>query len=317
MSGSGQHVQVSIVVPVYNSEDCLRELVGRIESALDPAGLSHEIILVNDGSRDKSWDVIRELARENASVRGICFRRNFGQDNALMAGLRLVKGQYAVIMDDDLQHDPDYIPAMYEEVSKGYDVVYASYDQKRQAVWKNLGSWLNDKVSNVVLRKPHELYLSPFKIVRAEILPEVCKYEGPYPYVDGLLLRVTHNCSQVFIEHKKRYAGRSNYTFHRSVRVWVHVATSFSVAPLRISGCIGVVVAFLGGVLAVVLVIARLLNDQWPAGWASLMVGLLLIGGLQLICIGVVGEYVGRNFLNVNRAPQYSIKEILNTSETP
>ena len=204
--------RISVVVPVYNSQDCVPELALRIGAALKPRSLSYEIVLVNDSSTDRSWEVIKEVAAQDAHVIGICLRRNVGQDGALMAGLRASRGELVVIMDDDLQHDPAYIPALYDELLKGHDAVYARYREKRQKWWKNLGSAFNDRAANIVLKKPRDVYLSPYKIISRPTVEAICAYDGPFPYVDGLLFRVTRHIGQIDIEHHDRFAGRSQYT---------------------------------------------------------------------------------------------------------
>ncbi len=305
----GQSVDISIVVPVYNSSGCLPELVRRINEAVAHMNRSFEIILVNDSSKDDSWNVICRLAGADRRVRGILLRKNFGQDAAIMAGLNEIRGNYAVIMDDDLQHDPCYIPKLYAEIEKGFDVVYGKYIFKRQAQWKNAGSWLNDKAATFLLKKPADVYLSPYKIIAFTVVSEICKYQGAYPYVDGLLFRVTNRFSQVAIEHHDRVAGKGNYTLIRSLMVWSNLATNFSVFPLRLATAVGLAAAAGGIILALAMFIERLINPNWPAGQASIIVSVLTLGGIQLFAIGVLGEYIGRTYLNINHQPQFVIAE--------
>jgi polyisoprenyl-phosphate glycosyltransferase len=302
-------MDLSIVIPVYNSQDCLAELVKRITTVLGPAGRSFEIILVNDGSTDKSWEVIRTCAAAQHVVRGVSLRRNFGQDGALMAGLNQMQGRYAVIMDDDLQHDPRYILFLLAEIEKGFDVVYAKYSQKRQAWWKNAGSSFNDKAATFLLKKPAHVYLSPYKIIAAPVVKEICKYQGAYPYVDGLLFRVTSHFSQILIEHQKRFSGKSHFTLIKSILVWSNLVTNFSVLPLRFATIVGLCTAAGGIFMAFIMVIQRLINPDWPEGQASIIVSVLTLGGIQLFAIGVLGEYIGRTYLNINRQPQFVIAE--------
>lgn len=306
-----QQVQVSVVVPVYGSEDCVEELVRRTTEAMAAAGRRFEMILVNDGSPDRSWERIRRCAQANSAVRGVNLRRNAGQDNAIMAGLREVTGAVVVIMDDDLQHDPKDIDALVRGVEGGADICYARFPWKKQALWKNAGSWFNDKVANVVIGKPRGIYMSPFKAVASDVVKEITRYEGPFPYVDGLLLRVTGNVAQVDIEHHHRFAGRGHFTLVRSVGVWLRVATLFSLAPLRMATFLGFGFALAGLVMALYFVLKFFLFPEPadPVGWASLMVTLLVLGGAQLACLGVLGEYLGRVFLHLNRRPQFVVKE--------
>jgi undecaprenyl-phosphate 4-deoxy-4-formamido-L-arabinose transferase len=246
---------------------------------------------------------------------GVDLRRNFGQDNAILTGLRFARGRYVAIMDDDLQHDPADLPALLAKAEDGADVVYADFRVKRQPLWKNLGSWFNGKVAEWVIDKPRGVYLSPYKLISKGVAELVCRYEGPFPYVDGLLFQVTSRIAQVPVEHHRRYAGQGNYTFGRSVAVWARLATTFSVGPLRLVTFFGFVLGALGGLLAGVVVLYRLLYPERfvlaVAGWASLMVAQLLIGGVQMVFLGILGEYAGRTHTTVSRKPQAAIRTVL------
>lgn len=308
---------LSIVVPVYRSAGCVEALIAAIAAALRPTGLPYEVILVNDGSPDHSWAVIEELCHDHPEVVGVDLRRNFGQDNAILTGLRLARGRAIAIMDDDLQHHPSDLPALLSKLDEGADVVYADFRVKRQAAWKNLGSWFNGKVAEWVIDKPKGIYLSPYKVLRREVAQLICRYDGPEPYVDGLLFQVTSRFAQVPVEHQPRYAGRSNYNLLRSIGVWSRLATGFSVRPLRLVTWFGLALALLGGLLAVVVVVYRLMFPEdfeaAVAGWASLMVTQLLLGGARMVFLGILGEYVGRMHSAVSgKKPQATIREILN-----
>src|SRR5690242_13794265 len=183
----GRDMQLSIIVPVYGSAECLPELVRRVEGEVDSYFQSYELILVNDDSPDSSWEVIVRLVCEHDFITGVNLRKNAGQDNAIMAGLNVATGEVIVIMDDDLQHAPSDIVALHKQIECGFDVVYARFEQKRQALWKNLGSWFNDRLAVLTLGKPKNIYMSPYKAIRREVVHEITKYAGPYPYVDGLI----------------------------------------------------------------------------------------------------------------------------------
>jgi glycosyltransferase involved in cell wall biosynthesis len=304
-------LHVSVVIPVYNSEDCLDELAARLTEVLNDLGKTYEIVIVNDCSPDNSWRKITELCEKYGKIKGINLRKNFGQDSAIMAGLNHSSGESVIIMDDDLQHDPADIPTLLDELEKGYDVCYARFSSKRQSLFKNLGSWLNDKVANVVLKKPKEIYLSPYKAIKRDVVHEIIKYDGPYPYVDGLLFRVTCNITQVVVQHHERYAGKGNYNLRKSLRVWLKLATNFSVLPLRIATFLGFLSSGIGFSLALFFIIQRLVKTGGPLGWASLIVTILFLGGIQLTSIGIIGEYVGRLFLHNSEEPQFIIKDII------
>lgn len=301
---------ISVVVPVFNSADCLAELAARVHGTLQD---NYELILVNDGSTDDSWTIISDLVGQYDTVTGINLRKNSGQDNALMAGLRQATGDYIVIMDDDLQHDPNDIIKLYEQCRQGYDICYADFVTRKQKWWKNLGSWFNGKMGEIVLNKPKHIYLSPFKIVTKQVVKEICRYDGPFPYIDGLLLKTTDNLTQTKIPHHERFAGISTYSLGKSLAVWNKHMTGFSVLPLRISSIVGFLSAFIGFGLAVyyILYYFRVGTVQ---GWTTVVCLGLFIGGLILMSLGIIGEYIGRTYLNVNKSPQYVIKDILRKS---
>jgi undecaprenyl-phosphate 4-deoxy-4-formamido-L-arabinose transferase len=311
-----QRPDLSIVVPVYRSEDCLEPLVDAVKRALGPTGWDYELVLVNDGSPDRSWKVIEALARTNPEIVGINLRRNFGQDNAILTGFRATRGRLVAVMDDDLQHDPADLPFLVAALERqDADVAYADFRCKRQKLWKNVGSWFNGKVAEWVFDKPKGVYLSPYKVIRGDVAKELCQHDGPDPYIDGLLFQVTSRFTQVPVEHHARYAGRSTYSLARSIQVWARVATAFSVKPLRLVTWCGLAFAVLGGLLAAFVVGYRLLYPEEfatsVAGWASLMVGQLLTSAVQMVFLGILGEYAGRSYLTNCRKPQATVREVI------
>jgi glycosyltransferase involved in cell wall biosynthesis len=251
--------------------------------------------------------VIRTLAAERPFVRGINLRRNAGQHNAVMAGLNHARGAFVVTMDDDLQHPPDAIPALLAAVQQGYDVCYTEYAERKHALWKQAGSRFNDWVATRLIGKPAGLYLSSFRCMRSEVVQEVIKYDGPYAYVDGLILDVTRSITSIEIRHQERYEGESNYTLRRLVSLWLKMATSFSVFPLRIATYLGFLLAGVSAAMIFFIVTMKMSHPEYPAGWASIMSTILLIGSIQTLCIGMVGEYLGRTYLKLNRKRQFVV----------
>ena len=306
---------LSIVVPVYQSEDCLAALYTAILDVVSEMNWSYEIVLVNDFSKDGSWSAIQALCELDRNVVGIDLRRNFGQDNAILTGLGTARGEYIAIMDDDLQHHPKFLPDLLREIKKGHDVVYADFRSKKQKLWKNIGSWINGKIAEWVLDKPRGMYISPYKIIRGDVAKLICKYPGHAPYIDGLLFQTTARFSQIPAQHYSRHSGNGNFTFTRSVGVSARLAFSFSARPLRIIGVAGVLFSLLGLALAMLVLSYRLLfpGDFGPeaVGWASLMVAILIAAGLQMICFGAMAEYIGRSYLLMSRKPQTAIREVL------
>jgi len=302
-------IGISIVVPVYNSEACVEELVNRLAAVLDEFGKACEIVLVNDCSTDHSWEKISGLCQTFTMLRGINLRKNFGQDCAIMAGLKNSSGQIVVIMDDDLQHDPRDIPALITEVQRGNDICYALFPAKKHTRFKNFGSWFMGQVEDVILKKPKHIYLSPFKAIRREVIDNVLQYDGPYPFIDGLLLRVTRNITQVSIEHHERYAGSSTDNLINSIKIWSRLATNFSIIPLRLATLLGFVSSGIGLILGLFFLIQYFIGVKAPVGWFSTIVVVLFLGGIQLLTIGIIGEYVGRLFLHTSKEPQFIVKE--------
>ncbi len=303
--------EISIVIPVYNSEENLTELHRQITDAL--SDISNEIIFVNDCSKDNSWNVLKSLAKENEHIKAINLRKNAGQDNALMAGFSQISGKYVVIMDDDLQHSPSDILNLYAKISEGFDICYANFHIKKQAGWKNLGSRLNGYLADLLLKKPKGIYMSPFKIIDSEVIKSI-KYSGPFPYVDGLILEITHQVSSIEATHFERYKGKSNYNFIKSMIVFLKLFTGFSILPLRLATYIGFFVALAGFGMGIFFMIQYFYGIN-PEGWTSLIITVLVLGGILLMSIGMLGEYLGRMYSTVNHKPSYSIKEIVKKDE--
>ena len=303
-------VGLSIVVPVYRGAATVGTLVAEL-SKLKPEG-GIEIVLVNDGSPDNSGDVCRELARTaTVPMTYIEHARNFGEHNAVMTGLRHARGAYVITMDDDLQNPPEEVLKLYDHARLGgFDVVYTRYAVKEHEGWRNLGSRFANWVADQLMDKPKGLYLSSFRCMSALAVSEVIKYRGPYPYVDGLLMQVTQRLDSIEVKHFARVEGRSNYTMRRLIRLWMNLATNFSVLPLRMAVIAGVAMGCLGLVAALWVIIEALLGET-PSGWASLMTVTLLIAGVQFLVLGVMGEYVGRAFMSANGKPQGVVREVI------
>ena len=301
---------LSFVIPLYYSADTLAPLVKQIE-ALEIEG-GHELVLVNDGSRDATAGLCRELLRDaRIPMIFVNHARNYGEHNAVLTGYRHARGAYLVNLDDDGQNPPAEAVKLWRHAKReGLDVVYGHYSHKEHPAFRNFGSWLTNRMTDWVLDKPKGFYLSSFRCVSAFVAREVASHEGPYPYIDGLILQVTQNIGALEVLHTVRAAGRSGYTLRRLLRLWLSTFVNFSVMPLRLATLLGLLMAA-AGLLGLGLVFYLWLMNQGPDyGWGSLMGALLVFSGTQLVVLGLIGEYVGRMFLTVNRRPQSVVRSV-------
>jgi undecaprenyl-phosphate 4-deoxy-4-formamido-L-arabinose transferase len=300
---------LSIVIPVYNGAGSVGELVAAL-SALRIAG-GHEIVLVNDGSPDNSLAVCRALVDEaRVPITLVDLSRNYGEHNAVMAGLRHAGGVHVITMDDDLQNPPEEVERLLTFAQQsGREVIYTYYDEKQHAFWRNLGSRFTNWIAGFVLDKPKGFYLSSFRCMSGFVVREITRYEGPFPYVDGLILQVTQDIDRMPVRHLPRAIGRSNYTLRRLLRLWLSMFVNFSVMPLRLSTLAGLALSLIGTIGAVMSIVEAVVHST-PPGWASLMAAVLLLSGVQLMILGIVGEYLGRLYLTANRKPQSVVKSV-------
>jgi len=228
-------MDLSIIIPVFNSEKIIENLIEKIDVKLKKLKSlkSYEIILVNDCSPDNCWGKIQLLSKRFTFVKGINLTKNFGQHNAIMAGLNKSTGEKVITMDDDLQHSPDSFEKLLEELNKGYDVCYVRYLNRKHKFWKIAVSWTNNVVQSYLLNKPYRIYMSSFRAIKINIVKEITNYKGPYPFIDGLILKKTRNISIVPVEHNKRQVGESNYSFVKLWSLWANISTTFPYYPLR------------------------------------------------------------------------------------
>ena len=307
---------LTIVVPLYNSEATLARLIAEL-SALKVDG-GHELVLVNDGSRDNTTEVCERLMRTaTLPVTLVKLSRNFGEHHAVMAGLHHASGDFIVTMDDDLQNPPSEVLKLVNHAREGkHEVVYSYYDDKKHEGWRNFGSWLTNRVADFLLDKPKGLYLSSFRCMSAFVAKEICRYDGPFAYVDGLILQVTQSIGRVLVTHASRDAGRSGYTLRKLVKLWLNMFVNFSVIPLHLATMLGFAMAALGFIYTVAVICERLTHGT-PLGWSSLMAALTIFSGTQLLVLGMAGEYIGRLYLTANKRPQFIVKEIVRGGSPP
>lgn len=304
---------VSFVIPCYRSAATVSAVVEEINSTMAALpNYDHEIILVNDCSPDNTFSVIEGLAWADKRITAVDLAKNFGQHAAIMAGLHHSRGDYIVCLDDDGQTPADEVGKLLAKLEEGYDVVYASYGHHKQhSFFRNFGSWLNGKMTEIMLGKPRELSLTSYFAAQRFIIDEMLRYEHCFPYVMGLVLRSTKNICNVPVNHRQRQEGHSGYTLSKLLNLWMNGFTSFSIKPLRLATYMGCLTAFIGFIYAIVIVIRYFTVHMAPLGWSSTTALLLILGGIILLVLGLVGEYVGRIFMCVNASPQYVERKVV------
>lgn len=308
--------KVSFVIPCYRSEKTIGSVVKEIHDTMrDRTKYEYEIILVNDCSPDETFPVIRKLCESDTRIIGIDFSRNYGQHSALMAGIRQAMGDVIVCLDDDGQTPADEAPKLLAALEEGADVAYARYLSKKHSPFRNFGSYLNEKMAEIMLDKPKELSVSSYFAVKRHIVNDMIRYENAYPYVIGLVLRATRNIVNVDVNHRSREIGASGYTMKKLLALWLNGFTSFSVKPLRIATGMGAFVAFAGFVYGLVIIIQKFVLPDRVMGYSSMMAAILFLGGMVMLMLGLIGEYVGRIYICMNNYPQYVIKEIVHTEK--
>jgi len=307
---SNTTLKVSVVIPVFNAEKSIYKLVNTLLHHF-PEHYVAEIVLVNDYSSDNSHAECLKLFNEHkGKVRYLCLAKNFGEHNAVMAGLNNVTGDFAVIMDDDFQNPVAEVIKLIEfSANSQHDVVYTYYDEKKHKAWRNLGSRLNNYMATILLKKPKDLYLSSFKCINRFLIDEIIKYNLPYPYIDGLVLRATANIGTIKVSHNEREAGKSGYTLIKLLKLWSNMFTSFSVIPLRISIFVGLFFALTGFLFGIYSVIEHFMVPDLPPGFSLTITAIFTFAGIQLISLGMIGEYIGRIFISQNKHPQYTVKK--------
>ena len=304
---------LSFVIPCYRSQNTILKVVDEIERTVKTRdGYDYEIILVNDCSPDNVWSVIADLAKRNSRVTAINLAKNFGQHSALLAGYNHCSGDYVISLDDDGQTPADELYKLVDKLDEGFDVVYASYGEVHQNIIRRLGSNFAKAMSDYMFDiKGDKNHGSSYYIAKKFIIDEMIKYKNPYPYMGGLILRVTRNIGFVFVTHRDRMEGRSGYSFKGLVNLWLNGFTAFSVKPLRIGSYVGFLSSILGILYAIYIIIKKLfINPDLQTGWSSIISVVMIIGGIIMLMLGLIGEYIGRIYICINNSPQYVIKEI-------
>lgn len=308
--------KLSFVLPCYGSQKTIKAVVEEIEAIVNTKPeYDYEIILVNDNSPDDVWLVINELVKEKDKITGINLAKNFGQHAALMAGYSHCTGDIVISLDDDGQSPADEVFSLIEKINEGYDVVYGFYPEIKQSKFRVFGSLVNEKMIESMVGKPKGLKATSYYAAKKFIIDEMCRYKNSYPYVGGLVFRSTKNVTAVPVKHRERLEGNSGYTIRKLLKLWVNGFTAFSEKPLRIATFLGALCACMGFVYGLFVVIRKIVVPSIQTGYSSLMVVLLFVGGIIMLLLGIIGEYVGRIYISINNSPQYVVREVISKDE--
>lgn len=307
---------ISFVVPCYYSELTIRNVIAEISQVMSERSyINYEIIAVNDSSPDNVLMVLRELAQGNDRIKVIDLAKNSGKHAAIMAGYSVIKGDIIINLDDDGQCPLDKLWDLIEPLNREYDIAIAKYPVKKQSAFKNFGSKINSIMARFLIGKPKDLYLSNFSAMKKFVVDEIIKYDKPYPYMDGLMIRTTSKICNVNMEERERSAGEGHYTFKKSLKLWLNGFTSFSVKPLRIATILGIAIAFVGFIFSLITIVRKIIYPQILMGYSSLMAMLLFVSGMIMMMLGMIGEYIGRIYICINNSPQYVIRKTINVEE--
>ncbi len=302
----------SFVIPCYKSSKSIREVVESTIQEMDQIGRGpYEFVLVDDHSPDDGATLreLKALADDYDCVKVVELAKNSGQHNASMAGLNQAQGDFIISMDDDLQTRPSQLPKLFDEIEKGYDVVYGYYPEKKHSKFRNFGSWVHYESVRILIGKPKGMKTSSFFVMRKFVRDHMIEYKEPYTHLQGLVLRTTRNISSVPVEHFDRAYGKSGYTLPKLIKLWANIV-GYSVVPLRMATCLGTIFAAVGFISSIVVIIKKILHPEIIMGWSSLMAVIFFFSGLIMFFLGLIGEYIGRMFLSLSNNPQYVIREI-------
>lgn len=303
---------ISFVIPCYKSEKNLNSVVSEIFNVMESTNYQYEIILVDDCSPDETAKEIKVLSQNHPAITGILLAKNMGQHAALMAGLGRTQGDLVICADDDGQTPIINAIDLIDKIKKGYDVVYADYHERSErSIGRRVGTIVNRYMANWLIGKPKEIGTSSFVAMKRYVVDEILKYKNPYPYIAGLIFRTTNNITSVKVAQRQRLSGQSGYSFKKLLALWINGFTAFSIKPLRVSIILGMIVACMGFMIGVYTVIHKLVNPNIVIGYSSLMAAMLFLGGMIMLLLGMIGEYIGRIYISINESPQYVIKEII------
>jgi glycosyltransferase involved in cell wall biosynthesis len=305
----------SVVIPVYKSANIVGQTIDQTIAFFEETNLAYELILINDGSPDHSWDVLREKAQANSNISAINFLRNYGQHTAVFCGLQHSTGDYVITMDDDLQNPPQEIVHLIEKSKKGHDLVFGQFRVKQHAGYRRLGTWVIGEINKRIFHKPDDLVLSNFRLIRHDVVERMCGYRTSYPYIPGLALMFSANPANVVVEHKPRPVGQSNYNLLKIAELVMRILFNYSSYPLRLVSFIGGLIAVFSFLLGIYFVVKALFFGTSVQGWASVVVLLSFFNGVVILILSMLGEYTSRLLQQTSQAQSYTIREIIRINE--
>lgn len=307
--------KISFVIPCYRSVETIAHVVD--EAIASVKGLAeYEVVLVNDSSPDQTLSVLLELAAKNKKIKVVDLARNFGQQGAWMSGFKYASGDYIVILDDDGQCPVADLGKLLEKINQGYDVVFAKYPEKKHGFLRKIATRVNFWFAEILIGKPKDLAITNFCVIKRYVILEVIKYQNPYPYLAGLLLKTTNKIANVEVNHRDRLAGESGYTIRKLIALCLDGFTAFSIKPLRIASLFGLFLTFISFLYCIYLVYIKLTHPEMPVGYSSMMTVLLFVSGSMMLMLGLIGEYIGRIYISLNRSPQYVVRSTFNLEQS-
>jgi polyisoprenyl-phosphate glycosyltransferase len=303
----------SIIIPVYKSQNIIAETITKTIDELKKCNVHFEIILINDGSPDNSWEVIKKLIQEYKEIKAINLIKNYGQHNAVLCGFEHAKGDYIITMDDDLQNPPSEIIHLINTIKDSdFDLVFGKFKEKKHANYRKLGSKVIGYLNEKVFDKPKDITLTNFRIIKKEVVSRVLEHKTSYPYIPGLLLMYASNIGNILVEHHDRSEGKSNYTFSKILNLVARLLLNYSSYPLRLLSTIGIAISFFSFLLGLIYLVKGFILGSEVQGWTTLVVLTSFLGGFIIILLGIIGEYLSRILEQISTSKSYHIKEIIN-----
>ena len=301
---------ISLVIPTYKGAKTLNDLIEDLILTFKNHNI--EIVVVNDCSPDSTHEEMETLVKKYPNkLTYLKFSKNYGEHSAVMAGLRNCEGEIVIIMDDDFQNPPQEALKLAEyTLANNYDVVFTKYKIKNDSFLRNIMSKIANISAQVILKKPKDLYFSSFKAIKKKIVNEIINYEGPFPYIDGLILSITNNLNSFEVKHDERKKGESSYNLYKLAKHYGNLITNFSTIPIHFFSIIGLIITFVSLLFIISIIVEKILNPNLPLGYSTIVTIIVFFSGIQILFLGLIGEYVGKILKNVNKEKQYNISYI-------